>query len=70
MRVEVQESVGTEVPVLQSTQANETMNTIQPSSTEATYGKRETVSTDVQAIKAVMNQGSTFNNCTFIINNK
>ena len=64
MRVEEQ------VQVLQPTLANGTNETIQPSITLATYKQREVVLTKVQAIKAVMKQGSTFNNCTFIINNK
>ena len=52
MRVEVQETIGTEQvqPVLQPTTGNETMENDQPSSTVATYGQRNTESTDVQVI--------------------
>ena len=70
MRIKMTGTTNTGVLVQGAIPANQTIQPVQPTTTEATYNQPSSVSTKMTEIETIMKQGSTFNNCTFIINNK
>ena len=70
MRIEMTGTTDAGVPVQGATPANQTIQPVQPTTTDATYNQPSSISNKRTAIKTIMKQGRTFNKYILTINIK
>ena len=68
--IENMDATNTGVPVLQAMSTNQALQPVHPSPMINTNKQSNSVAKTNRMVEEIMAQGSIFNNCTFVINNK
>ena len=71
LQIENMDTTNTGVPVLQATSTNQALQTVvHPLPTNISNNQSSSIAKSGCTVEDIMAQGSIFNNCTFVVNNK